>query len=1499
MFLPFHVLLPNKDANGKISLEHLTAAAAAEPYDSVSSAFVSYGSCAMDIAEGWKYRSRLWYGVGLTSKEDGIGGGGSGWELWNAALQKDANGNWIELPLVKKSVNVLQALLLDDSGLGDCLGMGGGSGTGMGGMAALYQLLDSDQPFLCLLRMVLFSMREEDTGEDDMLMRNVSIEDGMSEGRKSWSSLVWSVLSPILNMPISDSKRQRVLVASSVLYSEVWHAVGRDRKPLRKQYLEAIVPPFVAVLRRWLPVLAGIHDLATPDGLNPLNVDDRALAAEALPLEAALAMISPAWAAAFASPPAAMGLAMIAAGASGAEIPAPPPTPHLKRDSSVLQRKTAKLTTFSSFQKPLEVPSETPSHPKDKAAAKAAALAAARDLERNAKIGSGRGLSAVAMATSAQRRNASDMERVKRWNDFEAMGVAWIECLQPFDTKSVYGKDFNALSYKYIAVLVASFALARNIQRSEIDRRQQVDIVARHRLFTGVRAWRKLIHYLIDIKCPFGPSGDQFFSQARLEFTESSSRMRWCLRRNHRGTDHIGAASSFEDQNDVNKKNKENSISSCNAPILPAETISVELVNEDDEQLEMDNVDNRTCENDLSGEGQPRLSRISEQPLLKPVESAYTKLASVQDLVQSSSAETPGYVPSELEDRNLLEIPSSMVRQLKVIRGTFQVTATKINFIVDNTESKISLDGSEGNFEVRNDEKDRSWMMASLHQMYNRRYLLRRSALELFMIDRSNFLFDFGSSEGRRNAYRAIVQAQPPHVNNIYLATQRPEQLLKRTQLMERWTRWEISNFEYLMQLNTLAGRTYNDITRYPVFPWILSDYSSKNLDLADPSAFRDLSKPIGALNPDRLKKFQEIYASFNDPVIPKFHYSSHYSSSGTVLYYLVRVEPFTSLSIKMQGGKFDQADHMFSDVAATWKQVLEDMNDVKELVPELFYLPEMLTDENSIDFGTTKSGGKLGSVKLPPWAQNPVDFIHKHRMALESEHVSAHLHEWIDLIFGYKQRGKEAISANNVFSYITYEGAVNIDKISDPVQQRAIQEQIAHFGQTPSQLITVPHMKKMPLSEVLHLQTIFRNPKEVQPYAIPGPEQCNLPAAAIRASADAVIIVDTNVPAARIAQHKWQPNTPDDQGKPFIFQHGQATASFAGGAFTKMFKGPGGSGSDEWPQAQAFASSGIRSSSIVSITCDNEIITGGHADNSIKLLSSDGAITLETASGHCAPVTCLSLSPDSNYLVTGSQDSTVLLWRIHRASKNSSSTSDPPTSPHTSTPRSSLAKIIADKSWKRRIEGPVHVLRGHHREILCCRCSTYLGMVVSCGLSSDVLLHSMRTGRLIRRFPGVEADALCLSSEGIVLTWNQSQQTLSTFTLNGILVARAQLPSLGGIGCMEISVDGESALIGMNSTLRSNNRDLSVKKPVVDDSALESEENNRSNKLDIPSPSICFLDLHTLKVLHVVELKEGQDITALALNEDNTNLLVSTADKQLIVFTDPALSSKSGEPKS
>lgn len=177
------VLASMADANGQISasvMERLTAAAASEPYQSVSSAFISYGSCAVDLAEGWKYRSRLWYGFGLPSNAPVFGGGGSGWEPWNSALEKDSNGNWVELPLIKKSVVMLETLLLDESGIGGGLGIGGGSGTGMGGMAALYNMLDSDQPFLCMLRMVLISLREEDDGKDHMPKSCIDA-DGSSE----------------------------------------------------------------------------------------------------------------------------------------------------------------------------------------------------------------------------------------------------------------------------------------------------------------------------------------------------------------------------------------------------------------------------------------------------------------------------------------------------------------------------------------------------------------------------------------------------------------------------------------------------------------------------------------------------------------------------------------------------------------------------------------------------------------------------------------------------------------------------------------------------------------------------------------------------------------------------------------------------------------------------------------------------------------------------------------------------------------------------------------------------------------------------------------------------------------------------------------------------------------------------------------------------------------------------------------------------------------------
>ncbi len=55
------------------------------------------------------------------------------------------------------------------------------------------------------------------------------------------------------------------------------------------------------------------------------------------------------------------------------------------------------------------------------------------------------------------------------------------------------------------------------------------------------------------------------------------------------------------------------------------------------------------------------------------------------------------------------------------------------------------------------------------------------------------------------------------------------------------------------MILNKYSGRSFCDTNQYPVFPWIIADYKSKNLDLNNIKTYRDLTKPIGALNQEKL----------------------------------------------------------------------------------------------------------------------------------------------------------------------------------------------------------------------------------------------------------------------------------------------------------------------------------------------------------------------------------------------------------------------------------------------------------------------------------------------------------------------------------------------------------------------------------------------------------------------------------------------------------------------
>lgn len=99
----------------------------------------------------------------------------------------------------------------------------------------------------------------------------------------------------------------------------------------------------------------------------------------------------------------------------------------------------------------------------------------------------------------------------------------------------------------------------------------------------------------------------------------------------------------------------------------------------------------------------------------------------------------------------------------------------------------------------------------------------------------------------------------------------------------------------------------------------------------------------------------------------------------------------------------------------------------LKELIPEFYETStDFLLNLLDVDFGYTAKDEKVNvntlysfkNVILPNWADNASDFLKKMRDALESPIVSANLHNWIDLIFGYKQRGKPSIEADNGNNY-------------------------------------------------------------------------------------------------------------------------------------------------------------------------------------------------------------------------------------------------------------------------------------------------------------------------------------------------------------------------------------------------------------------------------------------------------------------------------------------------
>ncbi|GAB6029770.1 Neurobeachin-like protein 1 [Chamberlinius hualienensis] len=672
------------------------------------------------------------------------------------------------------------------------------------------------------------------------------------------------------------------------------------------------------------------------------------------------------------------------------------------------------------------------------------------------------------------------------------------------------------------------------------------------------------------------------------------------------------------------------------------------------------------------------------------------------------------------KEKLILTEDCELVYLMSVIKGRLELTTTCVYFF---DVSPVKNDAERYDFKFALD---------LLEELHLRRYNLRRSALEFFLIDQTTYFLNF-DAKVRNKVFTRILSLRPSNLS-VY-SNGSPADVLRTSGYTQKWMNREISNFDYLMILNTIAGRTYNDLSQYPVFPWILVDYSSEELDLENPKIFRDLSRPVGVVNDDNIPVVKAKYEQFEDPsgFVEKFHYGTHYSNSAGVLQYLVRLEPFTTLHIELQSNRFDVADRQFHSIPGTWKMLMENSNDVKELIPEFFYLPEFLLNMNGFDLGRLQiSKEMINDVVLPLWANDLYDFIFKHRKALESDYVSSHLHEWIDLIFGYKQKGPAAVDALNVFYYCSYEGAVNLDSISDPFARTAMEGMINNFGQTPCQLLTEPHPVRLSTDEIVQKCSKIDS-KGLSLFLCLNNLRCF--EIEVSATDDPIIFMASSRTETRfglfdannmdplitvsqsgiIGIHNWLP-------------YNKSISSF----FTLDVDPTTTNAKTQRKFAVPFQPDLRLTSSIFAVAFRSKLLySGGHWDNTIRVFRFSKSKAHMRLSGHKDVVTCLAVDRLCRHLLSGSRDMTCILWDVSRIAN--------------STVKDVQAKIL-------------HILCGHDKEVTCVALMTELDVAVSSSKDGTVNVYTMRDGlylRTLRPFTDTisyEITNLSLSLQGYIV---------------------------------------------------------------------------------------------------------------------------------------------------
>ena len=407
---------------------------------------------------------------------------------------------------------------------------------------------------------------------------------------------------------------------------------------------------------------------------------------------------------------------------------------------------------------------------------------------------------------------------------------------------------------------------------------------------------------------------------------------------------------------------------------------------------------------------------------------------------------TKNEVPIDLRDKNIEEIEMNYIAKYSFSNRDKDNKTTKKKFVI--------------------------LFYHDIQRIIKRRSFLMYQAFEIFCQNGKSYFFNLYRKENCENAFKilsAIRENLTTKDKFEFVNENTSEEAKKVTSEVKNGT---INNYYYLLRLNYLGSRSYNDLNQYPVFPWLFFDITKidsillseksnigqietipeisigseqdvenaetekveskgskiNNEDLTEKLQIRNFLYPIAMQTEDK----RDIYVENN--YTP---HGTHYSTASYIFFYFVRNYPFGEALIQLQNYNKESANRLFTSLDESLKILYENIEN-REACPEFFSRFDFYCNLNCAFLGFQHNGAVVDDLRvtrdkdLYDMRGNLYTYYFKYeyifRKLLNSFLISKFLPSWIDFIFGVKQIEKREDSFY-IFNKVSYEEKLDLDK--------------------------------------------------------------------------------------------------------------------------------------------------------------------------------------------------------------------------------------------------------------------------------------------------------------------------------------------------------------------------------------------------------------------------------------------------------------------------------------